>query len=151
MDFSPDGRLLAACADPDTFKIWNWRDGTGRPHSLRMKSILYSVRFSPDGQYIVVTMGSNMVILNARTGQFIRELRTTLDLRSVVFTPDGMDLVVGSWDGVVECVDISPLRLVSLCRRMGSVVSTVRTNLTFRRHDVCRFLFSKSLLKLTSA
>ena len=65
------------------FKIWNWSDGTARPHSLKMKSIPYGVRFSPDGQYIAVAMEDGVVILNARTAQCIKELLKDVYLRSV--------------------------------------------------------------------
>ena len=141
IDFSPDGRLLAACAVPYTIEIWNWRDGA-RPHSLKMKSQSYGIRFSPDGQYIAVAMEDGVVILNARTGQCIKEiLLRHIGLRFVAFTPDRMGLVIGAWQSDVKCLDISFLGPASQNSRMDAVECGSTMDLTFRKHNVRRFCF----------
>ena len=92
------------------------------------------------------------MILSARTGRCIKKFLRHDSMRSVAFMPDGMGLVIGGRRGVVKCFDISCLSHRS---QTGGTVDAVESgatkDLTFRKHDVRRFMFSKSLLKLTYA
>ena len=103
--------------------------------------MLYGVQFSPDGQYIAVAMEDGAVIINARTGQCIKELLRDVLFRSVAFTPDGMDLVIGGWRGDVKCLDMSFLGPGSQNSRMDAVERGTTKDLTFGNHNVRRFCF----------
>src|SRR5258707_5852812 len=104
IDFSPNGRLIASTTfESALFYVWNWRDGSLRIfRELEEKAC--NIRFSPDGQYIVLGMDEGDVLIwDVRTDQLVEKLMGHSDtVFSIAFTPDDMKLVTGSRDGTVK-------------------------------------------------
>ena len=73
-----------------------------------MRAAVYSVAFSPDGQYLATATKDGFVRLwQAKTGQELRKWRAHQEnATSVAFSPDGRYLASGSWDGTVKVWDV---------------------------------------------
>ncbi len=97
--FSPDGTRIATGGVKTTMKIWDARTGEEK---LTLNGACTTVAFSPDGTQIATGgIDATAKIWDARTG---RELLTlvnhTLEVMSVVFSPDSQRIVTGSgWNG----------------------------------------------------
>ena len=83
--------------------LWNWRDGKLLPWSDGLKDVSAAC-FSPDGKSIALALGSGEVqIRNLASGSVNAKLKSSAELRSLAFSPDGKLLAVGSpvvrlWD-----------------------------------------------------
>src|SRR5262249_25853084 len=94
--------LLEQC--PADLRDWEWyylkrlRYGTLLP--LRHESGVYSVAFSPDGQYLATATKDGFVRLcQAKTGQERQKwLAHEKNATAIRFSPDGRYLATGSWD-----------------------------------------------------
>ena len=84
------------------------RDGSARVFSDSAQGLL-SVRFSPNGQYIVAgNSGGVLMMWNVRTGHLLDKWSGhQCAVLNVAFTPDGKGLVSGSGDGAVKYWDVS--------------------------------------------
>ena len=102
--------LLEQC--PSDLRGWEWhylkRLRYGTPLPLRHESGVYSVAFSPDGQYLATATKDGFVRLwRAKTGQELRKWRAHEDnATSVQFSPDGRYLASGGWDETVKVWDV---------------------------------------------
>jgi WD40 repeat protein len=103
--FSPDGRLLAAAEarfEPPRMRVWDVR----RRALTRFRSTRYAsmLAFSPDGRWIAAEAGFGAEVLDADSGRLVKWVKTDVDTRSVAFSPDGGQLLIGSSDGAVHFV-----------------------------------------------
>lgn len=91
--------------------------------SLDNKSIVCSVKFSPDGRYIAAGGNWNSKIFETQTGRLICVLEDESTdksankyIRAVCFSPDGRYLATGSEDNLVRVWDIAAGRIQQIFR-----------------------------------
>ncbi len=101
LDYSPDGRYLAASGEGRDINVWNtetWE--MVKDIDLPVEGIM-SLRFSPDGNHLVAgTAEGNIYFVNTSDWSVERTLSYHEDMVSdLVFTPDGKHLISASWDG----------------------------------------------------
>ncbi|HVF24911.1 MAG TPA: hypothetical protein VNA23_03430, partial [Anaerolineales bacterium] len=109
--FSPDGRYIMANSNEDDYTVKIWDTTTGQEvHKLRGHSNwVYSVAFSPDGQYALTGSIDNTAILwDVATGQEVYTIRGhSNSVRSVAFSPDGKYILTGSGDRTARLWDVT--------------------------------------------
>ncbi len=124
--FSPIGPFVASAARRDiTIRLWNVLTGEEIQtlsedlghHRVSTIDGIFSIDFSPDGQYLISTNWDDSIILwNAFTGEKIRTFADhEITVKSVAFSPDGQYVVSGSgvWaaseykDNAVRIWDVS--------------------------------------------
>ena len=77
-------------------------DGFSRVLDRSSPELSLTVRWSNDGRYIASGGTSQITILNVRMGKCIRRQEGhNNNVRGLVFTPKGKDLVSASWDKMV--------------------------------------------------
>jgi WD40 repeat protein len=102
--------LLAQC--PVDFRGWEWsylkRLRYGALPPLRHESGVYSVAFSPDGQYLATATKDGLVRLwRAKTGEELRKWPAhETNAPCVQFSPDGRYLASASWDLTIKVWDV---------------------------------------------
>lgn len=103
---SPDGKTLATIEDGGNACVW---DATALklvkvlPHGVAGRS----VAFSHDGAKIVTTGGGKIKVWETATGASKAE--TSVEANAAVFTPNGKNVIVGTQDNLVMCLDASDL------------------------------------------
>ncbi len=99
--FAPDGRTLASASTDGT--VWIW-DVKARKPVLKIRTDVWSLAFSPNGELLATSAGSegrgNVVeTWDVRTGRKLDTLRGHDGaVWCVTFSPDGRTLVTGSED-----------------------------------------------------
>jgi WD40 repeat protein/serine/threonine protein kinase len=103
-------QLLDAC--PEELRGWEWRYlkrlRYGALPPLRHESPVYSVTFSPDGQYVATATKDGFVRLwRVKTGQELSKWHAHEDnATTVAFSHDGRYLATGGWDAKVKIWDV---------------------------------------------
>ncbi len=101
LDFSPDGKLLAAGDDDGSISVWNVKDNNLvyrlEDHNLPVSS----VAFSPDGKLLATGSYDGKVFINrAEDGAQLYYLTGNgRPIVSLTFSPDGENLSVGASGG----------------------------------------------------
>ncbi|KAH7907694.1 hypothetical protein BJ138DRAFT_1116471 [Hygrophoropsis aurantiaca] len=95
---SPDARTLVVSGDSGV-GLWNLE--SGRVVWTDAEEVDgYGVVFSPDGQLIAATANKDIVLLDAKTGERIREsLQFSEHVSCLAFSPDGARPIAGSRQG----------------------------------------------------
>jgi WD40 repeat protein len=124
--FSPDGRLLFACA-PSKAGLWVWKMPSGEKlyDVLNPSSPPRHLAFSPDGK-TVATLGSNLVrFWDVTTGKGLTaEEGHTSSIEGVACSPDGKRIVT-TGDETVRVWDAATTRELYRHRHNGQVFACV--------------------------
>ncbi|HEX6262740.1 MAG TPA: BTAD domain-containing putative transcriptional regulator, partial [Actinomycetota bacterium] len=134
LEFSPDGRLLAAATfyrdrvdlEASGVKIWDWRDGEVVQEIL---TAAVELTFDPGGERLATaeTWGSRAHVWDVATGDSLVTLTGhTGFLWDVEFAPDGTTIATASWDGTVRLWDVDSGRQELTLRGHESVVFQAR-------------------------
>lgn len=128
VEFSPDGRTVAACGDLRWIKEWQVADGLPRP-GLPALSYVYDIAYCPSSPLLAAgDVKGEITVWDLETRKPVRGWRGhDSTVRSLVYTADGKQLVSGGMDGVVSVWDADPrstdfgkrldcLRIVMNCR-----------------------------------
>jgi WD40 repeat protein len=109
MEFSPDGKFLAADSADHSIRLWNLNAGReARRFHGHTKPIL-SIFFSRDGQLLASTSWDQTAKLwDVATGRLLLTLTGHTDaVNSIAFSPDGEKLVTGSDDETAKLWDLA--------------------------------------------
>lgn len=103
INFSPDGRYLAASNKNGIIKIWDVDSGRNLMTLIGEGS---SIDFSPDGKYLA-SGGNDIRIWDVQSGNLIRTLKCNNAWISLVkFSPDGKYFAAGSGDETIKLWEI---------------------------------------------
>ncbi len=114
VQFTPDGRFLAAGGDDGTIRVWEVAGGG--PHSVTTvdgpKGQVLNLDFSPDGTLLAAAGTDNSVwlwnVADRRLPKLLKQLKGFDNYAySVAFSPDGNILAGGSSDKTVRLWDVS--------------------------------------------
>ncbi len=101
VSFSPDGRLVSVSADK-TLKLWRF-DGTLLQTLQEHTDEIYSVQYSPNGEWIASAAGDNTMKLWDKTGRLVKTFTGhTATVWFVTFSGDSQLLATGSQDSTVK-------------------------------------------------
>ncbi|HEX7378692.1 MAG TPA: hypothetical protein VF278_16345, partial [Pirellulales bacterium] len=104
VQFSPDGRHLAAACGDGHVDVWNAPDWSLRHSLAAHQADADCVAFSPDGG-LLVSGGEDgwLRLWNVETGELIRSIDARQkDTLTVAISPDGRTLAAGGIDGLVR-------------------------------------------------
>ncbi|HEV7892029.1 MAG TPA: PEGA domain-containing protein [Pyrinomonadaceae bacterium] len=140
LTFTPNGKTLASAAAKQLGKqgdsiVWQtnislWDVASGRRvggFSINGIKAL-SMAFSPNGRWLAFGGTGNVVaLLDAANGQLLRSFTGHVDgVNFVMFTPDGLEVLSGSWDKAVDAWYAADGRALNVIQ--GNPALTVNSN-----------------------
>jgi WD40 repeat protein/DNA-binding SARP family transcriptional activator len=114
LDFSADGKRVAAAGLGGTISVWNLRSRT-LERTIPHGDLIAAIRFSPDGTQIATgDLKGNTDLWDASTGRRVgRELAGQNGIvLSVTYSPDGKEVMTTSGDGKFRLWDLASGKLV---------------------------------------
>jgi WD40 repeat protein len=133
LDFSPDGRLLAAGGGQPSrsgeVKIWEVGKGLlGRSWPSLHSDTVFSLRFSPDGTKLASASADKFLkVTNVADGKVLRSYEGhTHHVLAVDWKSNGNELVTGGADNVLKVWDFGTGEQVRTLRAAGKQVTSVR-------------------------
>ena len=116
IQFSPDGKLLAASSldDKEIIKIWNmennqlpWRTLNFSENEELTGAVVKSMAFSPDGKYLAAGLNSgNIVVYDISFNQTNLLRIHSKPVIGIGFTKDSRYLISGDFDNLIKYSDI---------------------------------------------
>lgn len=112
IDFSPDGRLVAAGGNNRTINVWQVQGGR-MIHALKGQNYgVTSVNFSPDGDTLAAS-GTDIKLWDVRSGSQLKQMEGHNAYINVVkFSPDGSTLASASNDRTIKIWDRSSGKII---------------------------------------
>lgn len=106
---SSDSRTAASGSVDNTIKLWDLV-GCSQIRVIQCGNHIYSLAFSPDSRFLAVGSSEKDVLLfDCGNGSLLSRLSGHQDgTNSVAFSPSGLELFSGSYDGTVKLFRISP-------------------------------------------
>lgn len=148
LNFSPDGRLLAACGAEKKIRLWNVSTGQ-QIKEIDLPQGAYSIAFSPNSQYIAVGLGEPETLSNLKIESYepvlIFQVQTG---KKVVGLPIKSHYVVNvafSSDGLLVALGQMPTTLTFWNPKTGELVKQYK-NLEIDADNI--FISSKERLLL---
>jgi Tol biopolymer transport system component len=108
VDYSPDGRYVAAASDEPNLTVWDVMTGKPTPVSFKGHTDrIQGLAFSPDGQHLAsASKDGTAKVWNVRTGEEVYTLRGHRgEVLGVAYSSDGRRLASASGDGTVKVWD----------------------------------------------
>lgn len=103
---SADGHRIATASDDLKVRIWDADSGRLIGEPLDQKQTVQSVRFSSDGSTLAVGTLDSVRLIDATTGQRVREMFQDGWVLGATFSPDGKLVATGGTDGGVRLFDV---------------------------------------------
>jgi WD40 repeat protein/tRNA A-37 threonylcarbamoyl transferase component Bud32 len=104
LDFSPDGRLLAAVSD-GVLTVWNVRS---RLRIHRLGGADTGIAFMPDGATMVAQSQSGLLLWDVETGKSLRTIGAGVVMSDISLSADGaMIASARGWNGGAEVWDVT--------------------------------------------
>jgi glucose repression regulatory protein TUP1 len=146
VDVSPDGHLLIA-ASFGSVCIWKMRDGSSKFLWTGTDANYTTAKFSPNGRYVAASMMNEFVrIWNVRSSQLVGKWNTQQKyIWSIASSPDGAELMSGSWGGTMKSWDVSSLQTIN-GRIDEKDILVPNKKLEFGGHSVSWSCFDNPLL-----
>ncbi|KAJ7108125.1 hypothetical protein C8R44DRAFT_884894 [Mycena epipterygia] len=96
---SSDGKVFAF-RTANGLGIWNSENGS----ITRIKTDCWTVAVSPDGRQVATASWSDMQVFvwSAQTGDLVVQYTIPVPINRLVFSPDGMRIAFGLWDGTIR-------------------------------------------------
>lgn len=116
VQFSPDGKRLAACGAKSSILLWDAPFARREPQFMLVgqDADIQSLAFSADARLLVVACGEPSRVCQVHIWSLTGDPREKAVLsgpqtgyRAAAFLPDGKTVVTGSWDQAVRLWDIS--------------------------------------------
>ena len=101
--FSPDGTTLASGSWSE-LRLWDVTTGEMLNTLTGHTAYVAGVAFIPDGRTLA-SAGNTLLLYDASTGERRRQIFTSSN--SVVFSPDGSTLAIGSSDKTIKLLDVA--------------------------------------------
>lgn len=127
--FSPEGDMLAAGSDTNTFTLWRLKEGKGRTYTIPKvdkKSNVNTVAYSPDGNRLSTGhMDSSITVWDPRRGKELHNYYVSnASTWSLAYSTDGKVLATAQENGVLYLWDSETARqLAALKGHTGAVRS----------------------------
>ncbi|MBL0233871.1 MAG: caspase family protein [Chitinophagaceae bacterium] len=129
MDISPDENYLITGSNDRTVKLWELSSGKLVHEFPVFSKWILNVKYSPDGNFILVTDGDNKIsIFDSETFLTLQELRINTYIKGFAFTPDSKGLCLATTDSLIEFNLLSARRRRAIADRI-EVVSYNRDQL----------------------
>ncbi len=132
--FSPDGKYFASGSDDKTAVLWNLSTGKEEKRFTGHGEGVLSVRFSPDGTFLLTTSGSfsnrsadNTIRLwSISTGEQVRVFDAhSARVSQADFTPDGKFILSGGFDQKILLWDVATGQIVRQFGERNDAINAV--------------------------
>ncbi len=116
LEFHPTDARLALASQDNSMLFWDVLGDAGPTDWAGHAGTVVSVSHSPDGSRLVTSSGDKSVrVWDGGTGAFLVALDGTTRLtEQAVFTPNGRDILLSSYDGTVRRKRAEPWRLAEI-------------------------------------
>ncbi|QFS52005.1 CHAT domain-containing protein [Nostoc sphaeroides CCNUC1] len=127
VSYSPDGKILASTSDDQKVTLWDTSNGRILKTFEEEDQVVY-VSFSPDGKIVAsaLSLGSQITIRDVSTGKILTFLNHSGHIMGISFSPDSKTIASASSDNTIQLWDVNT----------GNVVSTLRSNITWRTESI---------------
>ncbi len=107
IDFSPDGRLIATCADDNSIRLWRASTGALLWTVNTHESTPIYAAFTPGGRELLVSFDKGDVGLFGVEAGTMRTRRSKMkwDVSGLAWLPDGKHFAVASPGGKIDIID----------------------------------------------
>ncbi len=135
--YSPDGERIVSGSADETVRVWDAQRGKEILELIGHSGSVSTVGYSPDGTRIISGGGhpyepenyatdDTVRIWDAQTGEELQQLtEKTGDLTAVTYSPDGIHILSGSWDGTAKIWDTETGEKELELTHAGSVYAVV--------------------------